>query len=260
MNCVYRFVDLEDNTVKYIGIVFGENRTLKQRTFEHARYDDWCKEGSWKVEFFDVNSRSEAESLEGHLISLYNTGDFYNKSKSRWGVNSFFFGLQFRWEEYCRVFNGEVQITGDLSIPFIRIEIGQWNLNGALSLDMREHVIYGRRNDDGTICLNDGSIIKDRDVGKIFCSKNQLRGFNRETSMFICDRVPRKPKLQNIEIVSYCLDSSDLKVVKTLMLDAAISAESKDRDMREQRYKSAFLSYQSTINTINRLNAIRANI
>ncbi len=36
-----------------------------------------------------INNRSEAEALEAHFISLYNTGGWYNKSKSNWGQSSF---------------------------------------------------------------------------------------------------------------------------------------------------------------------------
>lgn len=35
-----------------------------------------------------INNRSKAEALEAHFISLYNTGGWYNKSKSNWGQSS----------------------------------------------------------------------------------------------------------------------------------------------------------------------------
>ena len=76
MQCVYRFIDLEDNIIKYVGIVFGEKRTLYQRTYDHITCDEWCKNSSWRVEYIDVSNRTEADSLESHFISVYNTGDF----------------------------------------------------------------------------------------------------------------------------------------------------------------------------------------
>ena len=40
MAYVYRYTDLADNIIKYVGIVYGENRTLKQRIYEHFRDDE----------------------------------------------------------------------------------------------------------------------------------------------------------------------------------------------------------------------------
>lgn len=37
MAWVYRYTDLSDNIIKYIGIVWGKNRTLKQRLIEHKK-------------------------------------------------------------------------------------------------------------------------------------------------------------------------------------------------------------------------------
>lgn len=87
---IYRYIDMRDNFIKYVGIVYGENRTLEQRHKEHLKKDIWCDE-KFKVQYLDVpiNSRSEAEALEAHFISLYQTGSWYNKSKSNWGQSSF---------------------------------------------------------------------------------------------------------------------------------------------------------------------------
>ena len=35
MGVVYRYIDLNDNQIKYVGIVWSGNRTLKQRVEEH---------------------------------------------------------------------------------------------------------------------------------------------------------------------------------------------------------------------------------
>ena len=90
MGKVYRYIDTRDKFIKYVGIVYGENRTLEQRHKEHIKNDIWCDE-NFKIQYLDVpvNNRSEAESLEAHFISLYKTGGWYNKSKSNWGQNSF---------------------------------------------------------------------------------------------------------------------------------------------------------------------------
>ncbi len=34
---VYRYIDMRDNLIKYVGIVYGENRTLEQRHKEHLK-------------------------------------------------------------------------------------------------------------------------------------------------------------------------------------------------------------------------------
>ena len=87
---VYRYIDMRDNFIKYVGIVYGENRKLEQRHKEHLKKDVWYDE-NFKVQYLDIsiNNRSEAEALEAHFISLYNTGGWYNKSKSNWEQSSF---------------------------------------------------------------------------------------------------------------------------------------------------------------------------
>lgn len=91
MSCVYRYTDLEDGIIKYVGIVWSENRTLKQRVKEHATNDDWCKNKSWLIEFIEenINSRTDAEYFEAHYISLYETDKWFNQKKSGWGKSSF---------------------------------------------------------------------------------------------------------------------------------------------------------------------------
>ena len=91
MGCVYRYTDLEDGVIKYVGIVWSENRTLKQRVKEHAMNDSWCKNKSWLIEFIEenINSRTDAEYFESHYISLYETDKWFNQKKSGWGKSSF---------------------------------------------------------------------------------------------------------------------------------------------------------------------------
>ena len=78
MAYVYRYTDLEDLLIKYVGIVYGETRTLQQRLNEHKNNDAWCKNKNWRIEYFYVNTRTDAECLEAHFIALYKTYNYYN--------------------------------------------------------------------------------------------------------------------------------------------------------------------------------------
>lgn len=42
MGYVYRYTDLTDNVIKYVGIVWKDNRTLDDRIYEHSYFDGWC--------------------------------------------------------------------------------------------------------------------------------------------------------------------------------------------------------------------------
>lgn len=98
---IYRYTDLADKIIKYVGIVWSEDRTLKQRVNEHERYDDWCRVRRWKIEYIyeDINTRSEAEAFEAHYISLYETDKYFNVKKTGWGTNKFL-PLRNDWGEY----------------------------------------------------------------------------------------------------------------------------------------------------------------
>ena len=66
MAYVYRYIDLKDNIIKYVGIVYERTRTLDQRIKEHAIKDEWCKNSEWKIEYIetDIDSRTDAEYME----------------------------------------------------------------------------------------------------------------------------------------------------------------------------------------------------
>lgn len=91
MGYVYRYTDLDDNQIKYVGIVWSDNRTLEQRIKEHKYNDWWCRDGRWKIEYItkNIETRTDAEYLESHYIALYETDKWYNVKKSGWGISSF---------------------------------------------------------------------------------------------------------------------------------------------------------------------------
>ena len=104
MAYVYRYTDLEDLLTKYVGIVYGETRTLQQRLNEHKNNDAWCKNKNWRIEYFYVNTRTDAECLEAHFIALYKTYNYYNTLKKEWGICSFLpIGIQ--WNIYSEDFS-----------------------------------------------------------------------------------------------------------------------------------------------------------
>lgn len=90
MAYIYRYTDLVDGIIKYVGIVWGESRTLQQRLNEHERNDEWCFIRRWKIEYIEVgiNNRTEAEFFESHFISLYGTDKYFNTKKSNWGTSN----------------------------------------------------------------------------------------------------------------------------------------------------------------------------
>ena len=102
MGYIYRYTDLEDNVIKYVGIVWSKNRTLKQRIKEHELYDEWCCDKKWKIEYIteDIKTRTDAEYLESHYISLYETDKYYNVKKKGWGISSFIQDKEAEWKEY----------------------------------------------------------------------------------------------------------------------------------------------------------------
>lgn len=101
---VYRYTDLSDNTVKYIGIITGrKNKCLEERLREHRKKNEWSK-GHYKIDFFVVNSRTDAEAYESHLIEKYNTQDYYNKAKTGWGLSDYL--PEQKWVHYV-TYDGE---------------------------------------------------------------------------------------------------------------------------------------------------------
>lgn len=105
MGYVYRFTDLEDNIYKYVGIVWSEKRELSQRIYEHQMYDSWCIGRTWKIEYVEtppICSRTDAEYMEAHFISLFHTGvdeNGFNVKKNGWGISSFI-PTEWNWREW----------------------------------------------------------------------------------------------------------------------------------------------------------------
>ena len=94
--CVYRYIDKKDGIVKYVGIVYKQS--LQKRIQDHLYNDEWCKNGNWKIEYFECETKSEVEAFEAHLIALYKTEKYFNKVKSGWGINRFLPDVENWWK------------------------------------------------------------------------------------------------------------------------------------------------------------------
>jgi predicted DNA-binding transcriptional regulator AlpA len=101
MAYIYRYTDLTDNIIKYVGIVWSNNRVLQQRLEEHLKNDEWC-DGNYKIEYIceNINTRTDAEYFEAHYISLYKTDRYFNCKKVGWGTSNFLPNKEKEWKEY----------------------------------------------------------------------------------------------------------------------------------------------------------------
>lgn len=98
MHIVYRYIDNKDNIVKYVGIT---SRDLKYRIEEHKKLDNWVSiTNYWRIEYFVVNTKSESEAWEAHLIALYKTYLWFNKAKKDWGLIDCFLHKPIDWNVY----------------------------------------------------------------------------------------------------------------------------------------------------------------
>ena len=94
--CVYRYTDIEDEKIKYVGIV--RKGKLSNRLQSHEMDDEWCKGKGWFIEYFDCDTQSEAEAFEAHLIALYGTDKYYNVKKAGWGINKYLPDVEKWWK------------------------------------------------------------------------------------------------------------------------------------------------------------------
>lgn len=100
MPYVYRYRDMIDEKYKYIGIVKQDGMERLQRRIKQHRKDDWFKTADYYVDYVQVDSLCDAESLEGHFIATYETYKYYNIAKARWGKSSLYSSVDLTWREY----------------------------------------------------------------------------------------------------------------------------------------------------------------
>lgn len=95
MGFVYKYIDKEDNIVKYVGIT----KDLDARIKSH-KLDDWVKKSDYKIQYIELNIRADCEYLEGCFISYYKTYNYYNKAKKEWGEGELFDPTKYIWMDY----------------------------------------------------------------------------------------------------------------------------------------------------------------
>ena len=101
MGYVYKYTDLSDGIVKYIGVVLRECKNgLSKRIYEHSQRDLWVFNKKWKIEYLETKTNNDAYALEGHFISRYKTYEWYNVKKADWGVLSFLDENKLSWKVY----------------------------------------------------------------------------------------------------------------------------------------------------------------
>ena len=97
VHLVYCYIDLRDDIIKYVGIT---SRKLSQRVSEHLKNEPWVSLSKWKILYFQVNTKSESESWESHLIAKYETYRWYNTAKKDWGLIYAFNDKYPKWNIY----------------------------------------------------------------------------------------------------------------------------------------------------------------
>lgn len=97
MHIVYCYIDLYDDKIKYVGIT---SRKLEQRVHEHKKNEQWVSNSKWKILYFYVQTKSESESWESHLIAKYQTYNWYNTAKKDWGLIGTFNDIYPAWSVY----------------------------------------------------------------------------------------------------------------------------------------------------------------
>ena len=102
MATIYRYTDPDDGVIKYVGIVWSSNRTLRQRVYHHTYNDDWNEGKDWIIEYFENDSftRNDAEYYEAHLIHKYGTHRYYNIAKDDYGPGSWIPKEEPEWKLY----------------------------------------------------------------------------------------------------------------------------------------------------------------
>lgn len=98
MPYVYRYTDLVDGIIKYVGI--SRDKDALEKRFRAHKRDYWYCFGDWKVEYACFKSMSDVQFLEGVLIAKYGTGSWYNVAKTSWGESDLFKIPSIDWKIY----------------------------------------------------------------------------------------------------------------------------------------------------------------
>lgn len=97
---VYRYIDIFDNIIKYIGKVTEQE--LCQRIRQHS-YEEKFQNSDWRIEYIVCKTRTQADAYESHFIAKYKTYRFLNVAKANWGIMPELEGVHFKWISYYDV-------------------------------------------------------------------------------------------------------------------------------------------------------------
>lgn len=114
MPWIYKYVDTEDNVVKYVGLVYRDERiALYNRLHDHLNdfnnNNRWLPYNTRSFKIFVlspdvVKTKSDAEILEGHFICKYETYKYMNDKKWDWGLCSFIADDLCHWIDADEIF------------------------------------------------------------------------------------------------------------------------------------------------------------
>lgn len=105
MPYIYKYVITSSGQPVYVGITNGDREALVRRIAQH-RHDDWADNESYTIYYAYVKSKSDAEVLEGHYIAVYETYNYYNTLKAKWGYCSFAPVIEWtKYEPYTKTEN-----------------------------------------------------------------------------------------------------------------------------------------------------------
>ena len=161
MPYVYKYTDLKDNQVKYIGIIKKEGNFPKR--FTQHQGDWWYSKGDWVISYVKVPTQTDAEMLEAHLIEYYDTAKFYNRAKSGWGLSSYLPDAEemewiqveskreaicptdtsilslAQWEELIKLIHKTVEENDEILNRFRRMSIHLWFIECGERLLIKQH-------------------------------------------------------------------------------------------------------------------------
>lgn len=173
MAAIYRYVDINDKVIKYVGIVFGNTRTLERRIKEHEK-DWWYPKGVWKVEYIteEIDSRSEAEAFESHYISLFHTEMYYNRSKAGWGINKFLPDRTNDWIEYIP----GAEIFDDIKLAKNRLRGLEFQYN-QIKCNIRD-------SEQRLLSLQNSIKILEQQTGKMVCADEIYAALDEKADLY----------------------------------------------------------------------------
>lgn len=94
---VYKYVDRNDGDIKYVGLV-NVGKSLTQRIKQHE-HENWYHD-NFDIYYSELNSKTDCEFVEAHLIEYYHTYEYYNKAKSHWGESKYIDATKLKWKKY----------------------------------------------------------------------------------------------------------------------------------------------------------------